>query len=654
MHADVRKIIRTLEERKNRNVNYLKKHAPQLLELLKKPSKLENTGIYIDPKTGEIDLQVEGKRVYGGDPQKISIKYIEDFEKKGFKFYIKPDTGTQFKDTMMDMRHWYEYILMAKEEPRVEFVKKPIQKGDRFGTFLCLGIGLGYHLIEISARYDIKQLIVVERDPEIFKASLFTIDWQFLEKYMKENRTFNVFIKEDPQEAAKEVALYCQFVLNPPLSFEMPLFYYFEDTYYEEFFKEFNRRFSQIFSGWGFFQDEYWSVEHTLENIKKEIPLFYGKTKVTEDSVAFIVGAGPSLDESLDFIAENREKAVVFSCGSSLSSLHKFGIKPDFHIDIERTVVTYDALIWINDPEYVRSIPVIFNNPMYPAVSTLFDENYMYLKENDAGCLFFKPHIPRLIFSNPTVVNGGLSFAINAGFKNIYLFGTDMGYKDPKRHHATHNIALDENTYFYAEDLGKDIEVEGNFGDKVYTNFILNWARIWIEDMLKIVRDVRVFNTSKGAKIMGTIPTKKDEIRLKEFNKEREIKLIKDSFSKEYLDERDYVLNRLTQLERETINYKKYCLSQLNSNIKNTSQLMDALHNIFVWIYLNKINNGMLNILVRGGFLHYEHLALFICYQKEIRGINFISETVDAIKRYIEESTSMLFECIEKYKKIIH
>ncbi|MEJ5227559.1 6-hydroxymethylpterin diphosphokinase MptE-like protein [Thermodesulfovibrio sp.] len=652
MSVNVQDIIKSLEERKNRNLKYLEKKAPQILELLKKPSKLSNTGIYIDSTTGRLDLQVEGKRLYGSDPLKISISQVDDFERTGFKFYIKPDTNTQYRDMMMDMRHWHEYLTKAKEEPNVDFVKKPIRKGDRFGTFLCLGIGLGYHLVEITKRYEIKQLIVVERDPEILKASLFTVDWQFLDKYMKDNRTFNVFIKENPTEGAEEVVRYCQFVLNPPLSFDMPVYLCFNESYYTEFFSEFHRRFSQIFTGWGFFQDEYWSVEHTLENILNEIPLFYRDTSVSPDAVAFIIGAGPSLDKSIEFIGENMEKAVIFSCGSSLATLHKADLKPDFHIEIERTVETYDALRWINDENYFKSFPIIFNNPMYPKVSTLFEEKYMYLKQNDAGTLFFNPSIAKLSFSNPTVVNGGLSFAINAGFKKIYLFGTDMGYKDPKKHHASNNVSFDEKSYFFKEEMEKDIEIEGNFGGKVYTNLILTWARTWLEDFLKTVPEIEVFNTSDGAKIKGTIPVQIEQIKLKKFNKEQEIRLIKDNFKKDYLNEREYLISRLTQLEKETLLYKKYSLNLLNKHLKTTSQLMDALHNIFVWIYLNQVNGGMLNYLVRGGFLHYEHLTLFLCYQKEIRGINFVSETVEAIRRYIEESTSMLLNLIDKYKRL--
>lgn len=650
MQVNIRDIINRLEQRKDRNVRYLQKRAPLLLEVLKKPSKI-NCGIFIDQHTGRIDIQIDGKRMYGGDPYKISMNLIEEFERSGFKFYVRPKVDTTYKDIMMDMRHWHEYLTKAGEDPKVDFVKKPIQRGDRFGSFLCLGIGLGYHIVEICSRYDIKQLIIVERDPEIFKASLFTIDWQFIEKYMRDNRSFNVFINDDPEETSKEVIYYCQSVLNPSLSFDMPVFVLFSDEYYNAFFEKFKERFDQIFSGWGFFQDEIWSLEHTLENITREIPVYYGDRTVSENAKAFVIGAGPSLDNCLDFIDKNKENAVVFSCGSSIGTLYRAGIKPDFHVEIERTKTTYDALVLSTSPEYLSSIPAIYNNPMYPDVSTLFKEKYMFLKGNDTGVYFFPPDIPRLVYTHPTVVNCGISFAINAGFKEIYLFGADMGYRDPSKHHAKGNVALDKNTSFFKEKEDTDYEVEGNFGGKVYSNFILNWARTWIEDLIKITKDVKVFNLSDGAKIKGTIPAKMEEIKLKPIQKSIEIETIKKSFRKDYLNDKKFIRDRLLQLEKETVNYRKYALSQLNGKIKNTSQLMDVLHNIYVWIHLNKLSEGIIHVLLRGGFLSYEHLAIFLCYQKEIRGINFVSETIASLKSYVEESTSMLLNCIENYKK---
>ena len=648
MPVNVQEIIRKLEAQRDRNVRYLEKKAPQIIELAKKPTKL-NCGIYIDSVTGQIDLQINGERLYKSDPKRVCLAQVEEFERKGIKFYVKPDTNTQYKDIMMDMRHWDEFLKLAKEHPETEFVKKPVQSNDTFGTFLCIGIGLGYHLEIISKRYEIKQLIVVEQDPEILKASLFTIDWQWLiERYSKQNKFITFFIKDDPKELAKEVSAFLQFFTNTPISFTMPVYSHIAMPFYKEFFDEFYRRFQQIFTGWGFFQDELWSVEQTIENIKQEIPLFTAEKKVSPNAKAFIIGAGPSLEYYVDFIRENKEKAVIFSCGSSIGTLYRENIKPDFHVEIERTRDTYDALVLSADREYLKSIPAIFNNPMYPDVAKLFEYSGMFLKENDAGAYLFPSEYIRLIYTNPTVVNGGVSLALNLGFKEIYLFGTDMGYKDPAKHHAKGNVSLDKNTKFFIEIEDSSLQIDGNFGGKVYTNFILNWARTWIEDLLKLFPDVKVYNTSDGAKIKGAIPVKRDEIVLTNFEKQKELETIKSNFSMEYLNQKKYINDKLIKLEKEVKEFKNFVFSQLNSKIKNTYELMNRLQNIYAWIHVNRVNQGLLHLIIRGGFLHFEHLVLFLCYQKEIRGINFIPQSVESFKNYINECSEMLLKGIKR------
>ena len=70
----------------------------------------------------------------------------------------------------------------------------------------------------------------------------------------------------------------------------------------------------------------------------------------------FIIANGPSLDDSIDVIAANKDRAILISCGSAISALHKVGIKPDIHVETERTKIVYDFLVNLNDPEYLQDI----------------------------------------------------------------------------------------------------------------------------------------------------------------------------------------------------------------------------------------------------------------------------------------------------------
>ena len=124
----------------------------------------------------------------------------------------------------------------------------------------------------------------------------------------------------------------------------------------------------------------------------------------------------------------------------------------------------------------------------------------------------------QLKFCNPQVANTALSFAIHMGFQDIYLFGTDCGYKDPKYHHSKHSL-------YYKDDgeekerMGNlvrvgEIPVEGNFGGTVISTAFMNTGRFYMEHLLKLYPKRHVFNCSDGVKINHADPLPVDDLLL--------------------------------------------------------------------------------------------------------------------------------------------
>ena len=75
------------------------------------------------------------------------------------------------------------------------------------------------------------------------------------------------------------------------------------------------------------------------------------------DVVAFVIGSGPSLDELLPIIEAHKDRAVIISCGTALTVLARKGIKPDFHVEIERTDLTYEFMADPKHRDFVRTFP---------------------------------------------------------------------------------------------------------------------------------------------------------------------------------------------------------------------------------------------------------------------------------------------------------
>ncbi len=90
--------------------------------------------------------------------------------------------------------------------------------------------------------------------------------------------------------------------------------------------------------GWGFFDDNLIALSHTINNIERAVPFLKKGGKVPAGysrTPVFIIANGPSLDDAIAVIEKNKDKALIISCGSAISALHKVGIKPDIHVETE-------------------------------------------------------------------------------------------------------------------------------------------------------------------------------------------------------------------------------------------------------------------------------------------------------------------------------
>ncbi len=253
------------------------------------------------------------------------------------------------------------------------------------------------------------------------------------------------------------------------------------------------------------------------------------------DAVAFVLGAGPSLDYAFEKIREYQDRAVIFSCGSTIGALAREGIVPDFHVEIERTKYTYDTLAEV-DRSFLKRTVLIANNPLWTDCFKLFKKGYMFLKLNDTGAILLEPTgAPIIWHTGPTVTAAGVALAAEFGFKEIYLFGVDLGSKDPKKHHSEKSNYYDPDSMLSKIKVDLDIPLPGNFGGQVYANRWFMQTKYAIEMTIK-KKGVKVYNTSDGVKIEGAVPLPIEFFRLESStNKLEAIKAIESCFDTRYV-----------------------------------------------------------------------------------------------------------------------
>ncbi len=59
-------------------------------------------------------------------------------------------------------------------------------------------------------------------------------------------------------------------------------------------------------------------------------------------TTAVIMGGGPSLDDSIDWIKTNQDQLVIFAAARIANRLKKEGIQPDFFVTVDPHAVSYD------------------------------------------------------------------------------------------------------------------------------------------------------------------------------------------------------------------------------------------------------------------------------------------------------------------------
>ncbi len=277
------------------------------------------------------------------------------------------------------------------------------------------------------------------------------------------------------------------------------------------------------FRGFGSYEDEMigWRNSHlnTGFNDTLQYPaLIANKKKI--DAVICVVANGASLDSLIPFLIENQDNMVIFSAGTTLRSLIKNGIKPDFQIEIERI----DYLAGILIEAGIDDIDIIAANVVDPkTIKTTKGDKFIFYRDYTSSATL---NAPKAMVENasPLVGNAALALALRLSH-NVIICGMDVGYKSG----ATHSK---DSIYDKDRELpGDSVAVVANFAEsEIYSNSFYNLSKSSAEKAIANHKGANVLNMSDGAYIEGAEPARGYIFR-KKINKKIVISKIKSFFS---------------------------------------------------------------------------------------------------------------------------
>jgi hypothetical protein len=500
-----------------KNLSYMKREFPAIVGIL---NTCDFGGSHLIP-VGDSDWDVEfggGGRLYGCGAKEYSQNHVNGFwavVDRQCLYMAPPNEAEIDKDGYL--REFVNACLEGARRAGVEFQE---QRCDKTAVNLVVfGVGLAQHLQRLADESQCESVILIEPIANFFHHSMFVFDWvKFIEEIRARNGNVIISLSSDPTEVASSIMLW----LNDryPSLIDGTMFY---RHYPLQVLADMNTEFSTKFACmagtcFGFFEDELIMVQNNVRNLENFDGYVFKKGAPAINIPAFIVGSGPSFDYSISTIRKQAGNALVISCGTGLQLLLEHGVVPDIHVELERVPAVYDVISSCADKHDFRKTLLVACSNLDPRVRFLFDDSVFFFRKGPCSYPMFNLGEDTVVENaHPMVSNLAMSFAREAGCRQIYLFGVDLGTKDVSQHHGVKSYYTSGKLNYPLENT---LRTEGNFGGTVFTHLLyLQSKSIKEEEISRNGRDVEYYNCSDGTNIVGARPLPPTDVRTRPGNR---------------------------------------------------------------------------------------------------------------------------------------
>ncbi|MBL4614793.1 MAG: motility associated factor glycosyltransferase family protein [Magnetovibrio sp.] len=514
------------EELHEKNMRWFSHNFPALHGNLKKFKPLSEL---IDEGEGWHNLNFSGQKLYAPAAKEHIENKLDIFREAPDRIVLATPQPAHFDKYAANFMH---RVLERYHDEEIELsLNIPMTKG----YFLfCFGLGIGEHIPALVEESSCQCLVIIEPNFEFLAQSLYVLDWQAVHEVIEDRGGYF-----DLQVGGNDDYLFSKIksvirVVNPTSFDGTLLFINYNNPQFVNLINRMRQDAHLIMSGLGFYFDETIMIANTHANLSGgDANMIRYSPQTIRKYAAFIIGSGPSLDRDIEWIKENQNNAVIFACGSAIMPLMRAGIQPDFHVDLENVPELYPMLQDTVKYVDVSKVHMLASTTLDARISGFYDKmSYFFRPALSSYPMFARDEDQPLHNGSPSVTNAGLALAQNFGFREMYLFGADMGSKSQGQVHSKNSWQnCDEG---WEVDIQHNIPVRGNFGGTVYTYQGMNWTRDELELAIMAFQNGRLYyNCSDGAFIAGTIAKHSRSIKLTKHSspKDVEVKSITDNFA---------------------------------------------------------------------------------------------------------------------------
>jgi hypothetical protein len=565
------------------NLAFLSKCNSELFYRVDELSQMIENGSYKAKYTlefimdsGDFDIydMVNNKYLYNKEPKKINnqlIKKANFSESNSISVLIGHSNIKNQPKIEREKRFDYDYIteltnLTISDVLEYENVLKNSlpeinSKLKKISKFVFLGTLLGRHIPEIIKKVDSNLYLVLEKNLEIFRLSLFTVDYSVLaekgvifsimdsnideeriQSFLDEGHLENYLLKFSTTNINVEEyidKIIASLLINKPTQYD----------YNRRLYVHVNRTTKYLTGNYKILQ---------FDKIQKEFNSF-------NNIPILFIASGPSLDQNLSWIKENQSKFFIVTIGSSYKKLLQHDIKIGMVTTLDEQFVTVDDRQFDDE-----SVSKMSKNTIILA-STITNEKILK-KFNQKNLFLYEVFIPyinnNIAFSGFSVGELTLNLLLKMNAKEVYILGLDLALNQDTG--VTHSkdsnsnikrINLDEKqnreTFTATESL---IKVKGNMRDEVFTTSLYyNSIRSLKSMMSNKDENMNIYNlSSHGAFFEKIIPKKIEDIEIntfKEIDKENNLVNVFEKYTMNNLsdDSLSVIKKEISFLKKEII-----------------------------------------------------------------------------------------------------
>ncbi len=371
---------------------------------------------------------------------------------------------------------------------------------------ILLGLGLGYILKELTENHPNNYYVVYEKEHTIFRTFI-----EYAEPNLLKNNKIIFLINNDINKI-EEILYYLINIKHSESRITIiphqPSFK-IEPQYYNKIQEQILDIKANIYSN-------YLTVKKFAflweTNIKKNIKVFESSNRLSElknkyhNKSGIIVGAGPTLNENLTILKENKD-AVIISVDTAFRVLIKNHIYPDFVISLD---AKFENLYDFKNID-TEHTSLVFDITTFPKIPLLFKKRYtaytyrLVNDLNDNSIVYYDTPIEGILKkygdfgglqSGGSVATNAFDFALFLGIKNITLIGIDLKYINFKSHckgaYIDDYFLLRSNklynfeTFNFTNVINRKITARKIINKSIYHyDFILNKYNQWFKDAIK-------------------------------------------------------------------------------------------------------------------------------------------------------------------------